>query len=102
MAYKDLSLLSKLRQDMEFQPLQTDLVLAGTHRGACVLLTARSAVKNGFKIHTSDQLLFGYTEDYDPERRAQQVLEEYKALGVVYESVEDIVKRLFTTVNLKH
>ena len=76
----------------------TDLVLAGAHRGACVLLTARSAVKNGFKIHTSDQLLFGYTGDFDPERKAQKVLEEYRTLGTVYESVEDIVEKLFNAM----
>lgn len=74
--------------------LVTDVVLAGINRTCCVLDTAKGAVKSGFAVHTTDEILFD--SGHDSKEENEDALKRLHEIGRVYTSAEELVKRVFT------
>jgi len=71
----------------------TDIAIGGYNRTKCVLSTATSAVTNGFKVHTTNEILFGNVNNTpESDEKAMKIFAE---IGIVYNNVKDLVRSLF-------
>lgn len=76
------------------------LIIGGWIRHICVMATAAEALKRGFSVMTSDEILFGNRETANLAAR-RMCLEYYRKNCTLFDSSADLIEGMRTSIGLR-